>query len=220
MGQRRKKIPSRTPADNLHSQIMTPSYRINGLPSNSEINMGRFARSAHAIHLLSLVVRHITTDFPSPSLKEEEVIQLDRTLHSLIMLCRLESTRTQKLYCNPVAICSSALLMLHGHYLYPGFSAPEYQRERSWRAIVDLCRDINAEALRAIAASKVVLLEVSPFAVHSNYKAAEFLVQMNREFPDEQMVKWVGTMKDTLTLKDKRWKLSGKCLCVLLFEWS
>ena len=83
---------------------MTQNHPIN-LSTTSDSNMGRFARLVLAIHLLSRVLRHASQFFSEGLLQIEESIQLDRTIHALIVLCELEGKRRSLRYCNPIDMC-------------------------------------------------------------------------------------------------------------------
>jgi hypothetical protein len=199
---------------------MVPNYPINGLSADTGVNMGRFARLAHATHHLAQVVRHISDKFPNHTIQEEEITQLDRTIASFIVLCKLESRRTNLRYCNPISICASALLMLHGHYLAPVDPAPSakggFHRELSWLAIQALCQDIVDESQGIIDAFKNSIPEVSPMVLHSTYKAAVCVIRMSRENTLHETEEWLQAFREVLVTKNKRWKAAGKYYAQLL----
>jgi hypothetical protein len=148
-------------------------------------------------------------------------VQLDRTIRALMVVCEQESQRTNLRYCNPLSICASALLLLHSHYISPSsspYSSGRY-REASFQAMQELSRHLAITFKESHQKhSTICLLEISPLVLHSVYRAGVFLVGLNRDAPSVESEKGLRDIKETLEMKDGKWKISGKiiCLCFLL----
>lgn len=177
--------------------------------------MGPFARLAHATHLLTLVIRHISYTFENAEICEEEVVQIDRTIRALMVVCEQESQRTKIRYCNPLSICASALMVLHSHYLSLDVSEPKINssrsRELSWVAMQDLLQQLVTDFRETLGMPCDLLPEISPLVLDSVYKAGVFLVQFSRDIPSPQTTQSLQVVKDTLKLKNGRWKAAGMC---------
>lgn len=74
----------------------------------------------------------------------------------------------------------------------------------------EVCRDIGVESRTVIDACKISLVEISPFALHSSYKAAAFLIQHDHKEAGHETMAWLRTIKESLVLKNTRWKVSGE----------
>ncbi len=86
-------------------QILPPTDSIN-LSSPPNIDMCQFARLAQAKNLLRFVLAHISDHTYHPAFREEEVMQLDRTLHSLIELSEVEiQTKENSKSCAGMSLC-------------------------------------------------------------------------------------------------------------------
>jgi hypothetical protein len=202
---------------------MAPNYPINS-PVGSSVNMGRFARLSHATYLLSQVIRHTSDEsLTDTAIREEDMVQLDRTIRALMVVCEQESQRTNLRYCSPLSICASALLLLHSYYTSPSPSPTPSSLERSryrelsWAAMQELSRHLAIAFKESHEQhSSICLLEISPLVLHSMYKAGVFLVGLNRDAPSEETAKGLRDIKETLEMKDGKWKISGKVISVSL----
>jgi hypothetical protein len=201
---------------------MAPNYPINS-PVGSSVNMGRMARLSHATYLLSQVIRHTSDEsFTDNAAREEQIVQLDRTIRALMVVCEQESQRTNLRYCNPLSICASALLLLHSHYISSSsspYSSTGRYREASFIAMQELSRHLAIAFKESHQKhSNICLLEISPLVLHSVYRAGAFLVGLNKDAPSAEGEKGLRDIKETLEMKDGKWKISGKIKC-LWFLW-
>ena len=64
----------------------------------------------------------------------------------------------------------------------------------------------------------ICLLEISPLVLHSVYRAGVFLVGLNRDVLIAETAKGLQDIKETLEMKDGKWKISGKKRCVSCYE--
>jgi hypothetical protein len=181
--------------------------------SVSDINLGRFARQAHATHLLGQVFQNFSKPFIDESSQYEEVQQLDRTLRALIVVCGIECERTNLRYCNPVAICSSALFVLHSRYILPNTttstSAAFQQHKDSWTAMKDISKKIATTSNSFIYMSLEALSQVSPVVLHSTYKSASMLIRLIGEGECDASIKSLEVLKSALETKNKRWQAAS-----------
>ncbi|KAF2415955.1 hypothetical protein EJ08DRAFT_622773 [Tothia fuscella] len=206
------------PADDLlwDQGFITPNHTVE-LVDVTNVHFGRFARLAIATHLLSRVYRHIADTFPNTIVQHHEAMQLDRTVNALKHLCELDAQRTAMRYCNPVAICSSTLQILHNHYITtkPGVSIISEYHDHSWSALKALSYNISEIAQTFLQNVPAALSEVSPMVLHSTYQAASTLIHVNRKEPDEASLAASQVLKLALKIKDMRWKAEGEYLHIL-----
>lgn len=190
---------------------MGSNYPINMSASRSDANLGRFARQAHATHLLGKVFQYVSKPFIDESSQHEETQQLDRTLRALIVLCELESERTNLRYCNPVAICSSALVVLHSQYMLPSTETLVglQQHKDSWKALKDVSEKIARTSKSFLTMSHQGLEQVSPVVLHSTYKSAIMFIRMARESESDELINGLEVLKLALRSKNKRWQAAG-----------
>lgn len=193
---------------------MAPNYPINS-PLGSEVNMGRFARLAHAIHLLSQAIRHTTFHFTNLKIQEEEVVQLDRTIRALMVVCEQESERTRLRFCNPLSVCASSLMLLHSHYL-PGetlnIDLPHgISRDHSWIVLKELSRSLAIGCRETIDSHSFCLAEISPFVLHSVYETGVVSLLLAKESSYLEDVEAMRTVKETLKMKNRKWRVAGRC---------
>jgi hypothetical protein len=67
--------------------------------------MGSFARFAQATYLLGQVFRHVSDQPTDNTFCEQEVAQLNRTLHALVHLSQSEAEATKREFCTQTAVC-------------------------------------------------------------------------------------------------------------------
>jgi hypothetical protein len=94
-------------------QVFAPNHVLQlSCPSSTE--MCQFARLAQAANLLNFVYDHISDKTYQPMFREEEAMQLDRTLHSLIELAEVEVLNREKLRsCAGMSLCRRYFLCCH-----------------------------------------------------------------------------------------------------------
>jgi hypothetical protein len=68
--------------------------------------------------------------------------------------------------------------------------------------------------------SNICLLEISPLVLHSVYRAGAFLVGLNKDAPSAEGEKGLRDIKETLEMKDGKWKISGKIKCLWFLWWK
>jgi hypothetical protein len=73
--------------------------------SPTSLKMGRFGRFAQATYLLGRVLKHVSDRQVNPEFLEEEATQLQRTLHALVTLVKVESQNSRMEFCTQSAIC-------------------------------------------------------------------------------------------------------------------
>lgn len=67
--------------------------------------MGMFARFCQATNLLAHALRHVSDTISHETFHSQEAIQLDRTIHSLINLTKVEGNIRQTTVCLQTAVC-------------------------------------------------------------------------------------------------------------------
>lgn len=142
-----------------------------------------------------------------------------------MVICEQESQRTKLRFCNPLSICASTLLILHFPYSSPksGLGGRGYYRKESWDALLNLSRDLAVGFRESIETHFYCLAEISPMVLHSVYQAAIFFVRLYEESPSPESSRALETTKETLELKNLKWKTAGMCFLLvenLLTGWQ
>ncbi|GAD92987.1 hypothetical protein AFLA_138530 [Paecilomyces variotii No. 5] len=110
--------------------------------SLNDEKMGKFARLAQATHLLSRVLRHVSDTETHHEFLYHERDTLDRALRSLLSLTVAEEKAYGLAYCSPVAVLSSALLILHSYYQLNQDGTVCIDAEESYPAVMELTAQV------------------------------------------------------------------------------
>ena len=74
------------------------------LSTMTDCRIGPFARQAQASHLLACALRHVTEPTDDLVFRQQEKVQLDRTLSAFIMLLPEEIEDIER-YCGAIVTC-------------------------------------------------------------------------------------------------------------------
>ncbi|KAK4541915.1 hypothetical protein LTR36_007279 [Oleoguttula mirabilis] len=182
-----------------------------------------FARTCQSSHLLGKVIRHLNDTNLPLDYKFEEALQLNRTIRALAGLLPKEAEEDdptlRPTLCTSMAICYSALLILHDHYSCTERSVPNGPEAQLvlQKECIDGLAEISATAMnlaRRIRGfiDRAGLGRVSPFTIDCIYQAAANYAWYVRESSDPACGERLAELKEVLSLCDRRWRVAGQYL--------
>ncbi|KAL4997081.1 hypothetical protein BDV10DRAFT_98895 [Aspergillus recurvatus] len=195
-------------------EVMVPGCSMTASTPCS-INMGRFARLAQATYLLDRVLRHTQDRTLSAGSREEEAIQLDKALSSLLTFTANETERRGIKICSQAALCQSALAILHVPYLSPDSNASVRRRSIARDAMNRLSEDFLHESERILHGSGLPFEATSPFTFHWGYEASLHLTRLSQNNPASNAILARGTVHAALKMGNARWRLAGAYVNIL-----
>jgi hypothetical protein len=93
--------------DDTWNRGLMPLNEVYTVSSPTTLKMGRFARFAQAVYLLGRVLNHVSDRRLDHEFLEEAANQLQRTLHALVTLVKVESESRRMEFCTQSAVCWS-----------------------------------------------------------------------------------------------------------------
>ncbi|KAL4982803.1 hypothetical protein BDW68DRAFT_170151 [Aspergillus falconensis] len=195
-------------------EVMVPGYSMIASTPCS-ISMGRFARLAQATYLLDRVLRHTQDRTLSAESREEEAIQLDRSLSALLTFTANETERRGIKICSQAALCQSALAILHVPYLSPDSNASGHRRSIARDAMNRLSEEFFHESDRILHGSGLPFEATSPFTFHWGYEASLHLTRLSQDNPASSAILARETVHAALKMGNARWRLAGAYVDIL-----
>ncbi|GLA29637.1 hypothetical protein AnigIFM63326_007545 [Aspergillus niger] len=177
--------------------------------------MGRFARLAQGTYLLDRVLRHTHDRTMSAKSREEEAIQLDKTLRALVVFTASETERRDMKICSQTALCQSALAILHAPYLSPSSGASKYRRSLARNAMNQLSHEFLGESKRILHGAGLHFEATSPLSFHWGYMASAHFALLSQADPQSDASSAQETVHSALKMGNARWRAAGAYLGIL-----
>ncbi|UKZ55092.1 hypothetical protein TrVGV298_008909 [Trichoderma virens] len=182
------------------------------LSSCSSLEMGRFARFAQATALLGKVLRHICDDIIDESLYDEEGVQLQRTLSSLVNLSFIEGQARNLEFCTQTATCYSAILALH----QPEVTAANLKYRSAANNSENTPEAVSRRTAIIVQSFQprghIPVSIVSPFCLHLIYQAALIFTRGTQLTETSDKMSLLEQLKWGLSILSSKWKAGGEIL--------
>ncbi|KAF2424925.1 hypothetical protein EJ08DRAFT_408390 [Tothia fuscella] len=174
----------------------------------ASVKMGMLARMAQAAYLLGHVHCHLNHSHSDESSRQEELWQLDRTLHALLNLSYEEGAIRRMPVCVQTSICYSSLILLHD---------PKPLLVENHMAL-DLLKPVTASMLedsKIFMRGNIVSVEdASPMLLFWAYQAASIYNRLVGRFDSDALLPLLQ-MKEKLIIMSRRWKAGDVYLHML-----
>ncbi|OAA66938.1 Transcription factor [Niveomyces insectorum RCEF 264] len=171
-------------------------------------SLGRYASVVQATYLLSRVFGHVQDLSVDVRLREEEMVQLDKTLHALILYSESNAGTTHSIICCQTAISFCALFTLSAPYL--AHTEPTLRRHAE--AVSDNAAYVAlavAEAYMGAPTMDMKYGDIPPFELPWLYMAG-------RWFLEKGSLRDFGAIERALTRLNTKWKSAGIYLELLV----
>ncbi|QYS92706.1 Zn(2)-C6 fungal-type domain-containing protein [Trichoderma simmonsii] len=187
------------------------------LSAPTELKAGRFARTAQATNLLSLVFQYLNRVRSGLQPSYEHLDQLNRTILALGNLVEEEGYQRGIVLCCPVGFCSNALLLLNTPHLdgIPPAHLTDEQRRMSEQIAISETRKVKNIAEQYENGKRGTLNQTCPLLLSWLYRAAITTTSLRPVIDGgknrEQVLPIHNTVKDI----SQRWHVADSYLQLL-----
>ncbi|KAL7947312.1 hypothetical protein V8C42DRAFT_317396 [Trichoderma barbatum] len=180
------------------------------LSSPPELKTGRFARLAEAINLLSQVLRRISNKENKRQLDPSDVIPLDRTLFALGRLIEIEEGQRNMIFCCSIAICYSALLLIHTVVLADSLkNSPGENQDTSYLSLQATLTKTLRNAQRFLNGEWGTVDDTSPFVLEWIYRSVTSLMSLGPRVEFCDINQGIITLREALIIVGERWRAAS-----------